>query len=78
MGNYTLGIFIDLAKAFDFLNRSLLLKKLEHYGIRSFSLRWFSNYFSARKQYVVYGNASCPMLSVEYGLPQGSMIALIC
>ena len=29
MGNYTLGIFIDLAKVFDSLDRSLLLKKLE-------------------------------------------------
>ena len=39
MENYTQEIFIDLAKAFDSLDRSLLLKKLANYGIRSLSLR---------------------------------------
>ena len=33
------GIFIDLIKVFDILNYDILLKKLEHYGIRSITLR---------------------------------------
>ena len=45
---FTLGIFIDLSKAFDTVNHQILLKKLEYYGIRNNSLKWFENYLHKR------------------------------
>ena len=40
------SIFIDLEKAFDLVDHQSLLHKLEHYGIRDKSLKWFENYLT--------------------------------
>lgn len=44
-------IFIDLTKAFDALDRNLLLKKLLSIGIRGIEFEWFNSYLMDRKQY---------------------------
>ena len=48
-GDYSVGIFIDLNKAFDTVNHHILLRKLEVYGIRGVALGWFRRYSYCRK-----------------------------
>ena len=51
-GKYGCSVFIDLRKAFDTVNHFVLLKRMDHYGIRGIALDWFSSYLSEWKQYV--------------------------
>ena len=68
------GVFIDLQKAFDTINHSILLKKLEHYGITGVELSWFSSYLSKRKQFVSVHGSTSDYLEVKCGVPQGSVL----
>ena len=67
-GNYGCGIFIDLRKAFDTVSHSILLKKLDHYGIRGIPLQWFESYLSNRKQYVSVNGHTSEELFVTHGV----------
>ena len=73
-GNFGCGIFIDLKKAFDTVNHSVLLKKLEHYGVRGIPLQWFESYLSNRKQYVSINGSTSDELILAHGVPQGSVL----
>ena len=69
-----IGVFIDLAKAFDSLDRRKLLLKLSHYGVSGVALDWFRSYFSKRQQFVNYNGVSSSTFSINYGVAQGSLV----
>ena len=71
---YSIGIFVDLSKAFDTINHDILFCKLEHYGIRGLALQWFKDYLTNRKQYVSFNNASSSLMDITCGVPPGSIL----
>ena len=67
-------IFLDFAKAFDTVNHEILIKKLEHYGIRGLALQWFKSYLSDRRQCTSIGDTLSDIELIKCGVPQGSVL----
>ena len=68
------NIYIDLSKAFDTINHSILLSKLHYYGIRNTALALIQSYFPNRKQYCDFIGTDSSMLPIHKGVPQGSIL----
>ena len=73
-GNYACGIFADFQKAFDTVDHHILLNKLEYYGVRGISNKWFASYLSNRKQFVSINGYKSNLVEVKCGVPQGSIL----
>jgi hypothetical protein len=75
MGNYCIGLFLDLRKAFDVCSHKILLGKLGNFGIGGVAKEWFSSYLKNRSQMVdIDGNMSHPVTLGEISVIQGSVL----
>ena len=68
----TLALFVDLSKAFDTVNHSILCKKLELYGIRGTPLHLINSYLTDRYQVTRINYSISSPRQVRTGVPQGS------
>ena len=66
-------MLIDLSAAFDMVDHSILLRKLELYGLDELSVRWMGSYLSSRSQVVMVDGCLSPPLNITCGVPQGSI-----
>ena len=74
IGNIAIGVFGDFKKAFETVNHDILLRKLQHYGIRGLANNWFHSYLSNRQQYVSIDGITSGSKAILHGVPQGSVL----
>lgn len=78
-GEDSLGIFMDLSRAFDSINHDILYKKLEYIGIRGNALELIRSYLTNRMQRVETTNEDGECIfsnwkNLQRGVPQGSIL----
>ncbi|KAG7296291.1 hypothetical protein JYU34_021418 [Plutella xylostella] len=73
-GQHCIGVFLDLAKAFDTVSIKILLKKMECLGIRGHTLNWFESYLTNRYQRTKCNDLLSDAMPVNFGVPQGSIL----
>jgi hypothetical protein len=70
----TIAVFLDFKRAFETIDRKLLLQKLKKYGFSDCSLKLISSFLSDRKQYVYVNGKKSKEIDVDIGVPQGSVL----
>ena len=68
---------VDFSKAFDLVDHSVLLRKLELYGITPLALKWFKSYLNERYQRVEIASFLSNPALIKSGVPQGSILGPI-
>ena len=69
-------VSLDLSAAFDTIDHSILLNRLENlFGISGIPLKYLSSYITGRSQYVKIGPNQSPTELCDFGVPQASVLS---
>lgn len=68
------AVYLDFSKAFDKVSHTILISKLESYGILDPLLSWIKSYLSGRTSIVRFGGGVSDPFIVKSGVPQGSLL----
>lgn len=74
--NYAILALLDVSKAFDRLDRCLIVDRLHKLGVHGRLFSCLLSYFHDRRQCVKIGDAQSDFVSTRNGGPQGSTIVL--
>ena len=73
----TLLVLLDLSAAFDTVDHTILLNRLQKIGITGLVYDWFSSYLTGRTQAVFVDGVSSDSVNLTCGVPQGSVLGPI-
>ena len=73
-GYFTCCVFLDLLKAFDTVNHTLLLKKLQFNRIRGNMFNLLNNYLSKCSQFIQCDETQSHINKIVYGVPHDSTL----
>ena len=73
-GNVNAVVFLDLKKAFDTVDHTILLSKLSAYGIQENAFNWFRSYLENRTQICSVSGSLSKTCSLQCGIPQGTIL----
>ena len=73
-GKFTGVLFLDIRKAFDSADHSILLEKVQFYGVADRELMWLKSYLTARKQQCLINGCLSSQSKLHCGVPQGSIL----
>lgn len=71
---YSVGIFLDLSKAFDTVDHKILISKLQRYGFTDVAIKWLNDYVYNREQFVSINGCESNRAKLVCGVPQGSVL----
>ena len=71
---YTAFVFIDLKKALDTVDHSMLLKKMGKYDSKGIEMSWFQSCFKFCSQFCRVKGKNSETQNIEIGAPQGSFL----
>ncbi len=74
-GHLTILILLDLTAAFDTINHTILLSRLEYMlHITGTALSWIHSYLTNRQQFISINNCTSSTAPLSQGVPQGSVL----
>lgn len=72
-----LAVFLDFQRAFETIDRNLLIKNLKKNGVGDSALQWFNSFLTQRSQIVRIEDVKSDALNNDFGVPQGSTLGPI-
>ena len=71
---YTIAVFVDLKRAFETIDRSILMTKIKKCGIGGRVFDWLNDYLLNRFQKTKVKSKFSNVIATNFGVPQGSTL----